>query len=173
MTRRTITLARTQDDRQYKVELLDDGQPVRARVDQQDLVVVPDGAGIVRIESERNTTAWTVAVGDVRWVFVDGVVYELTEARPSERPRRSSHHGSLTAPMPATVRRVLVKPQDTVRRGESLVILEAMKMELPVRATTDATVRAVLCREGELVQPGVPLVELDELDQGSGGATTP
>jgi biotin carboxyl carrier protein len=172
MTRR-VTLARDHDDRQYKVELVDHGQTIRARVDQQDVVAVPDGAGVVRIESERNATAWTVAVGDVRWVFVDGVVYELTEARPSERPRRSSHHGSLMAPMPATVRRVLVKPDDTVRRGDSLIILEAMKMELPVRATTDATVRAVHCQEGELVQPGVTLVELDEIDHPNETATKP
>ena len=37
-----------------------------------------------------------------------------------------------------------------------------MKMELPVRSPRDATVVAIKCREGELVQPGVPLLELDE-----------
>ena len=86
-------------------------------------------------------------------------------ASAANAARRCSHHGSLTAPMPATVLRVLVKAGDTVRRGDSLVILEAMKMELPVRATTAGTVRAVHCREGELVQPGVTLVEIDELDE--------
>jgi 3-methylcrotonyl-CoA carboxylase alpha subunit len=64
--------------------------------------------------------------------------------------------------MPATVRRVLVGTGDTVERGDLLVILEAMKMELPVRATTAGRITAVHCREGELVQAGVTLVELDE-----------
>jgi 3-methylcrotonyl-CoA carboxylase alpha subunit len=43
-----------------------------------------------------------------------------------------------------------------------MVILEAMKMELPVRAMADATVTAVNCREGDLVQAGQELVELEE-----------
>jgi 3-methylcrotonyl-CoA carboxylase alpha subunit len=62
--------------------------------------------------------------------------------------------------MPATVRRVLVNVDDPVRPGDTLLILEAMKMELPIRATDTGIVSAVNCREGELVQPGVPLVEI-------------
>jgi biotin carboxyl carrier protein len=41
------------------------------------------------------------------------------------------------------------------------VILEAMKMELPIRADTDGTVASVSCKPGDLVQPGVPLVEIE------------
>jgi biotin carboxyl carrier protein len=47
-----------------------------------------------------------------------------------------------------------------VRRGDVLMVLEAMKMELPVRAPADGTVARVNCREGELVQPGEALAEL-------------
>jgi biotin carboxyl carrier protein len=47
-----------------------------------------------------------------------------------------------------------------VKKGETLIILEAMKMELPLRSSTDATVKSVHCREGELVQPETVLVEL-------------
>ena len=62
--------------------------------------------------------------------------------------------------MPATVIKVLVQVGAAVKKGETLVILEAMKMELPLRSGADATVRAVHCREGELVQPDTVLVEL-------------
>jgi biotin carboxyl carrier protein len=62
--------------------------------------------------------------------------------------------------MPATVLKVLVAVGARVKKGETLVILEAMKMELPLRASADATVTAVCCREGELVQPETVLVEL-------------
>jgi acetyl-CoA carboxylase biotin carboxylase subunit len=85
---------------------------------------------------------------------------------PSQPPppprRRSSADGaqSLAAPMPATVVKVLVKPGDRVARGDTVVVLEAMKMELPLRAAGDATVKAVHCREGELVQPDAVLVEM-------------
>lgn len=165
MPRRTIMLVPVDDDRQYQVEVLEGGDPQQVRVEQRVYDVMGDGQGFQRITSDGTTlaaTAWAVAAGEVRWVFVNGRVYELAEARPRERVRGGGHHASLTAPMPATVRRVLVSVGDAVRRGDSLVILEAMKMELPVRATTAGTVRAVHCREGELVQPGLTLIEVDE-----------
>jgi biotin carboxyl carrier protein len=62
--------------------------------------------------------------------------------------------------MPATVRQIRVTPGDQVARGDTLIVLEAMKMELPVRANEHGTVAAVHCREGELVQPGRPLVDI-------------
>jgi biotin carboxyl carrier protein len=62
--------------------------------------------------------------------------------------------------MPATVVKVHVKPGDAVKKGDVVVLLEAMKMELPIRAAADAIVAAVHCREGELVQPDALLVEL-------------
>jgi acetyl-CoA carboxylase biotin carboxylase subunit len=84
-----------------------------------------------------------------------------TEPRPAPR-RRASTDGaqSLAAPMPATVVKVLVKAGDRVAKGDTVIVLEAMKMELPLRAAGDATVKAVHCREGELVQPDTVLVEM-------------
>ncbi len=63
--------------------------------------------------------------------------------------------------MPATVIRVLAEPGREVKRGETLLLLEAMKMELPVRAPRDGKVKALHCQAGQLVQPGVPLVDLE------------
>jgi biotin carboxyl carrier protein len=62
--------------------------------------------------------------------------------------------------MPATVVKVLVAPGQAVRHGDTLLLVEAMKMELPIRAPGDAIVKAVHCREGDLVQPDRTLVEL-------------
>ena len=62
--------------------------------------------------------------------------------------------------MPARVSRILVQPGAAVKKGATLIVLEAMKMELPVRALADATVVAVHCREGELVQADAVLMDL-------------
>ncbi|PYR62419.1 MAG: acetyl-CoA carboxylase biotin carboxyl carrier protein subunit [Acidobacteria bacterium] len=62
--------------------------------------------------------------------------------------------------MPATVMKLLVMPGSVVRKGDTVIVLEAMKMELPIRAPADETVAAVHCREGELVQPDTVLIEL-------------
>ena len=165
-----LTRAGDEDDKQFQVDVLEDSPRHRVRAKAEVFEIASDGHGLLQIGGERSTTAWAVAADDVKWVFVDGQVFELVEVRPGDRVRSTGpghhahhgHHGSLTAPMPATVRRVAVKVGDTVTRGDTLVILEAMKMELPVRAPATGTIRAVHCHEGELVQPGLVLIEIGE-----------
>jgi biotin carboxyl carrier protein len=99
------------------------------------------------------------------WVFIEGRTFRFEKVRQDskrfERVRgRSRGLTDLSAPMPATVLRVLTAPGKSVRHGETLILLEAMKMELPLRAPQDGTVKEVLCEEGQLVQPGTILVEM-------------
>ena len=102
--------------------------------------------------------------GDVIWVGAAGEVFEFRTVRPGAgRPAAASDHEVLSPPMSATVVRIAVAPGDRVAGGDLLVALEAMKMELPIRAPRDGVVRTVRCREGELVQPGTILVDLDEV----------
>ncbi|HVA22499.1 MAG TPA: biotin/lipoyl-binding carrier protein [Candidatus Micrarchaeia archaeon] len=57
--------------------------------------------------------------------------------------------------------KVLVTAGETVAADQTLLILESMKMEIPVTAPTAGTVGAVLAREGEVVQEGQVLVTID------------
>jgi acetyl/propionyl-CoA carboxylase alpha subunit len=68
---------------------------------------------------------------------------------------------SVTAPMPGTVLKLLVAAGDRVVARQPLVVLEAMKMELPLAAPFDATVSSVHVAEGDRVGGGTLLVELD------------
>ena len=162
-----LTPVGVEDGKPFQVDVLEGSPLHRVGAEGQVFEIASDGHGSLRIAGERTTTVWAVAADDVTWVFVDGRVFELVEVRPGHRarsigPGHHVHHGSLTAPMPATVRRVAVKVGDTVTRGDTLVILEAMKMELPVRAPATGTIRAVHCHEGELVQAGLVLIEIGE-----------
>lgn len=127
-------------------------------------VVTRIGSGAYRVEIDGRAHIVYVAgpTGD-RWVHCDGRVYHrpFAEATPARRRHGGDGHQSLSSPMPATVRKVLVETGAQVRKGDTLIVLEAMKMELPIRAGMDAVVSAVSCREGELVQPGAVLVELE------------
>lgn len=110
------------------------------------------------------TRRWRVAVagaGDTRWIFVDGEVALLQVADRDSSPVRSKARsdGGVMAPMPATVVLVNVAVGQSVKHGETLIVLEAMKMELPIRAPHDGVIKAVHCTTGQLVQPGVNLLE--------------
>ena len=60
-----------------------------------------------------------------------------------------------------TVWKVEVAVGDTVAEGDTVVILESMKMEMPVEAEDDGTVSEILIEEGQAVNEGDPLVVLD------------
>ena len=66
------------------------------------------------------------------------------------------------APMPGTVIKVLAAPGDKVEHRQTLLVLEAMKMETPVVSPYAATVKAVNVKEGDRVAGGAVLVELEE-----------
>jgi acetyl/propionyl-CoA carboxylase alpha subunit len=99
---------------------------------------------------------------DAPWIWWEGAAYrpDVGDAARPGRARAREGAGSLSAPMPATVRAIHVAPGDRVARGDTLLVLEAMKMELPLKAPADGTVASVACEVGELVQPGIPLVAL-------------
>ena len=156
----------------FLVRAGEDSFPVEVAADGR--VVVNDSGeawqiartGPGRYHVSNGAGSWEVFVegaAGARRVFVNGEVYELEvlEERTTRKAAATRHLEPMAAPMPATVVRVLVAPGQTVRRGEPLVKLEAMKMELPIRAPRDGQVRVVHCREGEIVQAGVRLVELD------------
>ena len=65
------------------------------------------------------------------------------------------------AEMVANVLKVLVTPGDTVTAGEPVVILESMKMEIPVLAEFGGTVTVLGVAEGDVVQEGDVIVDLD------------
>jgi acetyl/propionyl-CoA carboxylase alpha subunit len=120
-------------------------------------LIVRDGDHVAQV--------FALRAGDTIWVFHDGLVREFPA--DAAAPKRAAHaHGSLTAPMPATVIGIKVAAGDAVTRGDILIVLEAMKMELPVRAPGDGRVTAVHCSAGDLVQPDTPLIDIAPREPG-------
>jgi biotin carboxyl carrier protein len=119
--------------------------------------------GVYRVEDAgRMHTVFVAGAPGSRSAFYDGRVYREESLAPPSTARggRADTALPLTAPMPATVLKIIVQPGAAVSRGDTLIILEAMKMELPLRASADGVVIAVHCHEGELVQPDTVLVEI-------------
>ena len=111
-------------------------------------------------DGTRVLTADAVIGGGSMWVWLDGTLFEIPTAVRVNRAKAGSDAEALTPQMSAKVIRVLVEPGQTVAAGDTLVVLEAMKMEMPIRAPHAGTVTVVNCAEGELVTPDRPVVVL-------------
>ena len=106
-----------------------------------------------------------------RWITVGGTRYRvLSVVQGLEHlvevdgvPHRFSRDdlGILRAPSPAVVVSVAVSPGAAVAKGQRIATLEAMKMEMPIPAPFDGTVRTVFVVPNVQVAPGTPLVQLD------------
>jgi acetyl-CoA carboxylase biotin carboxyl carrier protein len=68
---------------------------------------------------------------------------------------------NVEAHITGTVWKVECKVGDTIEEGDTLVILESMKMEMPVEAEDEGTVKEIVCEEGQAVSEGDTLVVLD------------
>jgi 3-methylcrotonyl-CoA carboxylase alpha subunit len=94
-------------------------------------------------------------------VFLDGESWRLTEIDPlAARAGEDPAAGRLTAPMPGRVTQLMVEPGTSVRRGQPLIVIEAMKMEHTVTAPADGVVEAVRFAPGDLVEEGAELMAL-------------
>jgi acetyl/propionyl-CoA carboxylase alpha subunit len=87
---------------------------------------------------------------------------DLDELAHTRSGPAGAEQSALTAPMPGTVIKVLAAPGDKVEQRQTLLVLEAMKMETPVVSPYAATVRAVNVKEGDRVAGGAILVELED-----------
>jgi 3-methylcrotonyl-CoA carboxylase alpha subunit len=137
-------------------------QTIDVEVRDGDGEVEPLGPGVFLFrQGDRREVFHCVRDGDTVHLFWGGRAYRLEEE--TERSRRAHRHvgGGLEAPMPGKVIAVKVAPGDTVMKGDELLVVEAMKMENAVRAPREGRVKSVSAQVGDMVSPGVVLVELE------------
>ena len=98
--------------------------------------------------------------GDNRQLAVNGrtVRYRRVESNSAEN---ASPSGSLSATIPAVVAEILVSIGDTVAAGDKLILLESMKMIIPIQAPNNGIVQTISCEVGQSVQPGIPLLTVE------------
>jgi acetyl/propionyl-CoA carboxylase alpha subunit len=90
-----------------------------------------------------------------------GAVYVLEQEKEGGRRVQRGGAGGLEAPMPGKVIKVSVEPGQAVKKGDEILVVEAMKMENALRAPKDGTVRRVSAKVGDMVSPGVVLVDIE------------
>ncbi|MDO4735563.1 MAG: biotin/lipoyl-containing protein [Bacteroidia bacterium] len=74
------------------------------------------------------------------------------------KPAAGGAGTTVTSPLPGVILEVCCKEGDAVKRGQKVMVLEAMKMENVIEATADGTVSAIKVNKGDSVLEGAPLV---------------
>ena len=149
-------------DQQRTVVVEQTGSTFMVRVGDALLAVTARAGENGRLDLEvdgRRLRAYVARQGALRYVAVNGQNWTLRPPDP-RRQRRETSSGSLATAMPGRVLDVLVQPGAVVHKGDTLVLLEAMKMELRIAAPVDGVVAQVCCAAGDVVERGQVLVEM-------------
>jgi biotin carboxyl carrier protein len=160
----TMKLKRIGDAREFNVEILArDGAMVRASIDGVEFTAefapLADGSTMLHVGDRRLRTfgartrnAILVAAGPASFDFA-----------PVEGRAGAARHGlaapEVTAPMPGKVLKLLVAEGDSVKAGDALAVLEAMKMETTLYAESAATVKKLHVSAGQMVDHGAVIIE--------------
>ena len=114
---------------------------------------------------QRRVSFWVHRERDLAWVWLDGEVYRFTIDDPRHRGNVDGGAvlgGSVKAQMPGKILQVSVKAGERVSKGQSLLLMESMKMELSLDAPVEGTVSKILVKPEQMVGQGELLLEIEE-----------
>ncbi len=120
-------------------------------------------SGTVVKDTGKESIRCSVIVRDSGWIVLDqGISYTVTIIPAlAFTASTATQSGSITSPMPGKIVAVLVTAGATVKAGQALVVMEAMKMEHTITAPRDGVVKSFLYAVGDQVADGVNLLELE------------
>ena len=148
---------------------LPSGEGHTARIDGREYrlqwLSINDNEWLLDVDG-RPIRACLAARGSETWISIDGETYLVEEpCADDRRPRRrggpDDQSRQITPPMPAAVIRLLAAEGDLVNKGQPLIVLSAMKMEITLTAPYQGTVKKIHVAVGAQVMPGEILLEIE------------
>lgn len=157
------------NDKVYSVAVKYDGEDVQVQVDSGSWQVikaqrVEDGVRLkIRANIDNNISTYNANIdGASISLFLESgkVDFELVQPKflSAQVDQLGGGGSRVVAPMPGVLEKVLVKPGDQVKKGDSLAVLIAMKMEHILKAPKDATVKSIGGAEGDNVAKGAAVI---------------
>lgn len=152
------------DGRQHTVALLRRGDGGRVWIDaasHEATMSAGEGGRHVVVVGGTAHEVWLAQHGETAWVHAFGRAWEINLPDPVKQASGGHDESdSAVAPMPGTVVEVLVQPGDRVTRGQTLVVIESMKMQTSITAGRDGTVAEVPAAKGQSFDRGALLARL-------------
>ena len=114
-------------------------------------------------EGSLHSFAWAWAGNSLElWLDGDVFIFERVERRARSDRETSVGGSDILALMPGMIKQILVAPGDSVKRGQTVIIMESMKMELTIAAHRDGVVKRIPVEQGGQVEKGMRLLELED-----------
>ena len=150
---------------QTVIDLTPQGKGYRAIIGDNvvdvEIVRADNGQLELLINNER-VTVYVSADGAKRWVTINGQTFVLTKSSGVKRKSSGQDQGSgLVAPMPGVVRSVHVVEGEAVKQGQTLLTVEAMKMEIRIQAPRAGVVKSLTVQVGQTVEREQILIVLE------------
>ena len=99
---------------------------------------------------------------DTRHMWVNGRCFTYQRVQQKQKAAIDDDSAHLSATIPAVVSKILVSIGDHVTDGQKLILLESMKMVIPIQAQFSGTITSINCAAGDSVKPGFPLIDMEE-----------
>jgi biotin carboxyl carrier protein len=97
---------------------------------------------------------------DSKYIFIDGNIFHVKRVELTGRKKEHKKDPTLTSPISGTIVSVKAKPKDKVRKGDVIMIIEAMKMEYLIRAPYNGTIAKINYKEKDQIEIGEITAEL-------------
>lgn len=152
----------------HAIELQAQGDHYVASVGERsyEVKLIANADGVLHSEIDGQPHQITFArQGRAIWLHWNGRSYQLDKAAARPAAGSAAAESVLRAPMPGQVRKVMAQAGQSVQAGETLLLLEAMKMEIRIQAAHSAKVARVAVQEGQAVEKEQTLVELEPDDR--------
>ena len=164
MTRYIVTL----DQEEYIVEITEKGIFINGVMTEDSFLSPLNDQGLYLIQTgmEKQEIHIQHENQNEYKITVDGhylsAQIERDNGRKKHEPvKNKSHNGEITAPMAAVLIDMLIHSSDVVEEGQTLLVLEAMKMQMKIKAPADGTVISINKKTGDRVEKGDLMVKLD------------
>lgn len=122
---------------------------------------------LIRIDGQDRRVQAQILEGHL-WIHFDGITRKIEPEMSSRRAKSANQAASneIRAPMPGKVTKLLVEPGQTIKKGDAIVVMEAMKMEYTLKSDIDSEVLEIKCDVLAQVNLGQMLVLLKPVTSG-------
>ncbi len=143
-----------------------DGKPVNADIvklsaNKYHLLINKQSYNLELLEKSENGKSMKVLVNGVKQEISIKDKYDALLSQLGMDKLMGSKNNNIKAPMPGLVLRIMVQPGDVVKKGDALLVLEAMKMENIIKADGDAKVKSIPVNTQQAVEKNTLLIEME------------